>query len=44
MTNVQNAPAKRIEGKILCDLFSNSSTRGGGGNFGLKGTIPGLVE
>ena len=45
MTNVQNAPDKRIEGEILCDLFSNSPTRGGGGgNFGIKGTIPGLVE
>jgi Flp pilus assembly protein TadG len=44
ITNVQNAPEKRIEGKILCDFFSNEATRGGGGNFGLKGTIPGLVE
>ena len=44
ITNVQNAPEKRIEGKILCDYFSNEATRGGGGNFGLKGTIPGLVE
>jgi hypothetical protein len=44
ITNVQNAPEKRIEGKVLCNYFSNEPTRGGGGNFGLKGTIPGLVE
>ena len=44
MTNVQNAPEKRIGGEILCDLFSNFSTRGGGGEYGVKGTIPGLVE
>jgi hypothetical protein len=44
MTNVQNAPEKRIEGKIMCDLFSDFQTRGGGGEFGVKGTIPGLVK
>ena len=45
MTNVQSAPDKRIEGKIECELFSNEITRGGGNSgFGLKGTIPGLVE
>ncbi|MBP1739914.1 MAG: hypothetical protein H6Q48_2207, partial [Deltaproteobacteria bacterium] len=44
LTNVIDAPEKRVEGKISCDLFSNFETRGGGGNFGLKGTIPGLVE
>lgn len=44
MTNVQQAPEKRIEGRILCDLFSEFETRGGGGEFGIKGTIPGLVE
>jgi hypothetical protein len=45
ITNVQNAPEKRIEGQVACDQFSNESTRGSGGNpFGLRGTIPGLVE
>lgn len=44
MTNVQTAPEKRIEGEIMCDLFSEFNTRGGGGEFGVKGTIPGLVE
>ncbi len=37
-------PQKRIEGLILCDRFSDEATRGGGGEFGVKGTIPGLVE
>ena len=44
ITNVQNAPEKRIEGVILCDFFSDETTRGGGGEYGTKGTIPGLVE
>jgi hypothetical protein len=44
ITNVQNAPEKRIEGKVLCDFFSDETTRGGGGEYGIKGTIPGLVE
>ena len=44
MTDVLNAPEKRVVGKILCDQFSNFDTRGGGGDFGVKGTIPGLVE
>jgi hypothetical protein len=44
MTNVQNAPEKRIVGEVICDLFSNFQTRGGGGEFGVKGTIPGLVK
>ena len=44
LTNVQVSPDKKIVGQILCDLFSNFDTRGGGGEFGVKGTIPGLVE
>ena len=44
ITNVQNAPDKRIEGKIECDLYSYDVTRGGGGEYGVRGTIPGLVE
>lgn len=44
MTNVQTAPEKRIVGKVMCDLFSDFDTRGGGGEYGVKGTIPGLVE
>jgi hypothetical protein len=44
ITDVLGAPEKKIVGKVLCDQYSNFSTRGGGGNYGLKGTIPGLVE
>lgn len=45
LTDVQSSPDKRIVGKILCDLFSEDPTRGGGGpGYGVKGTIPGLVE
>jgi hypothetical protein len=44
MTDVKTAPEQRIEGKIMCDLYSEFDTRGGGGEFGVKGTIPGLVE
>lgn len=44
MTNVQTAPQKTIVGKVMCDLFSDFDTRGGGGEFGIKGTIPGLVD
>jgi hypothetical protein len=44
MTDVKTAPEQKIEGKIMCDLFSGFDTRGGGGEFGVKGTIPGLVE
>jgi hypothetical protein len=44
ITDVQGAPDKRIVGKVQCDLFSDEITRGGGGEYGVKGTIPGLVE
>jgi hypothetical protein len=44
MTDVKTAPEQRIEGEIMCDLYSEFDTRGGGGEFGVKGTIPGLVE
>ena len=44
LTDVQDAPQKRIVGEILCDTFSNEATRGGGGEYGVKGTIPGLVQ
>lgn len=44
MTDVQAAPAKRIIGKVMCDLFSDFDKRGGGGEYGVKGTIPGLVK
>jgi Flp pilus assembly protein TadG len=44
MTDVFNAPNKFIEGKVICDLVENGISRGDGGDFGLYGSVPGLVE
>jgi Flp pilus assembly protein TadG len=44
ITDVVGPPDKLIMGQVLCDRFSDGDTRGGGGNYGIKGTIPGLVE
>lgn len=40
--NVQCAPEQIIEAKVMCELVKPS--RGGGGEYGTKGTIPGLVR
>jgi hypothetical protein len=44
LTDVEDAPQKRIVGEIICDVFSDEPTRGGGGEYGVKGTIAGLVQ
>lgn len=44
LTDVVGAPEKLLRGKIICKLISNEEDRGGGGNYGTKGSIPGLVE
>ena len=44
MTDVLNAPEKLIRGKVLCDNVDQDDSRGGGGDYGVKGSIPGLVE
>ena len=44
ITDVVGPPDKLVRGRVLCDNFSNFDTRGGGGEYGTKGTIPGLVE
>jgi len=44
LTDVLSAPEKLIRGKILCDYVDPLESRGGGGEFGVKGSIPGLVE
>jgi Flp pilus assembly protein TadG len=44
ITDVLGPPDKLIRGQVMCDRFSDGDTRGGGGNYGVKGTIPGLVE
>jgi len=43
-TDVVGPPHKIVIGELLCDQYSNDDTRGGGGEHGTKGTIPGLVE
>jgi len=42
ITEVQDAPDKIIQAKVICDMIE--SGRGGGSNYGTMGTIPGLVE
>jgi len=42
ITDVLGPPDKLIMGQVLCDRFGDG--RGGGGNYGVKGAIPGLVE
>jgi hypothetical protein len=44
LTDVVGPPDKLLRGQIMCELFSNGDNRGGGGNYGTKGSIPGLVE
>jgi hypothetical protein len=44
ITDVLGAPEKIIEGKVVCDIVDPEPTRGGGGTFGVKGSIPTLVE
>ncbi len=35
---------KTIKARVLCDYVEREDERGGGGNFGTLGSIPGLVE
>lgn len=44
ITDVFDAPDKLIEGVVTCELVENGVSRGDGGDFGLYGSIPGLVE
>jgi hypothetical protein len=44
LVDVLGPPDKLLRGRIMCELFSNDPERGGGGNYGTMGTIPGLVE
>ena len=43
ITQILDAPSKIIDGLIKCDYVEPDS-RGGGGNYGTKGSIPGLVD
>ncbi|MHB8110711.1 MAG: TadG family pilus assembly protein [Syntrophorhabdaceae bacterium] len=42
ITNVIGAPNPTIEGRVLCNNIQ--AGRGGGGNYGTMGSIPGLVQ
>lgn len=44
LTDVLSAPNKLVEGKVLCNLTGPDDNRGGGGEYGIKGPIPGLVK
>ena len=44
LTDVLDAPDKFVQGQVMCNLYDDDDIRGGGGGFGIKGSIPGLVE
>jgi hypothetical protein len=44
ITDVFDAPDKLIEGVVTCELVENGISRGDGGDYGLYGSVPGLVE
>ena len=44
LTDVLGPPDKLLRGQIVCELVSNEDNRGGGGDYGTKGSIPSLVE
>jgi hypothetical protein len=44
LTDVLGPPDKLVQGTILCGYVSPTPTRGGGGDYGTKGSIPGLVQ
>jgi Flp pilus assembly protein TadG len=43
LVDVLNAPDKLVRGVLICNRVSGGDNRGGGGNYGTKGPIPGLV-
>jgi hypothetical protein len=44
LRDVLNAPDKLVKGIVRCDYIDPLPSRGGGGEFGIKGSIPGLVR
>ena len=44
ITDILQVPDKTIKGRIDCGYVSEGPTRGGGGDFGTFGSIPGLVQ
>lgn len=44
VNDVVGPPDKNIRAKVLCNFIEADDTRGGGGNYGTLGSVPGLVE
>jgi len=44
LTDVVGAPEKKVVGQVICKEVDSDDSRGGGGEYGTKGSIPGLVE
>jgi hypothetical protein len=44
MTDVYNSPEKLVKGIVTCDLVDDFGSRGGGGDYGIRGSVPGLVR
>ena len=44
LRDVLNSPDKLVRGKVKCDYVDPLDSRGGGGEYGIKGSIPGLVR
>jgi len=44
VTDVLGPPDKLVKGQVVCEYVTSEDSRGGGGEFGTKGSIPGLVE
>lgn len=44
VTDVLDAPGKLIKGKVDCEYVDNGVSRGDGGDFGIYGSVPGLVQ
>jgi hypothetical protein len=44
ISDVYLQPDNTIEGRVICDRVSLTPERGGGGEYGVKGSIPGLVR
>lgn len=44
LRDVWNAPDKLVKGMVKCNLVDEFGSRGGGGEYGVKGSVPGLVR
>jgi hypothetical protein len=44
LRDVLDAPSKLVRGTVSCNLVDEFASRGGGGEYGVKGSVPGLVR